>query len=709
MARSALVVGIIRLDNHEFEIGTAPTIFATKYRLHQAQVTALISLGLVLIRLVVSSSSVLLTWRIVFILLEKRGITLGELARLTNVRVPILPGKQSRKSLLWSVWAATTIILLLPHGFAAPLASSSISWIPGTTVLPESRSTSVASFGDYADWWVILAGDFRMSAITASVAMTAKDPTYAFHASPIPLQRHFNPSQTIPHGSKIDMTVPYFTVNLRWVDASSNWRSRSAGDSGAQDVNENTFNIRSKGAVGIIRDQKWDAQAAIPDAAKIFRGRSVGDELPDGSRANKNSKCPTVSDAFGKLPDVEQYQIEFHSKEVDSYDCYIFAEATITAGSFPAKACTVTTSVGNAEFYATCSTERDDNAVEQHWLTDLALDFTSEVLKYTVRQNYTQPRINHNLDDYTSGLLTLGYHAAWCGLTERLGNDSELAVFRSASPIVLASVDNTKPYIWLAMHATLTVSAILVLFAQCVSKVKTIRDPTVAALTIDLTGIAHSGRADGLCNAVTFSRRYKKSPPCNGQRKERGPGVARSTTRPVGKLYLMKMQWEVLATDVTGINLVVTSHHTRPADRFEVLSPADVLKACKANARYKDSFLLRIDIKRFLKEVDEAEQPISRIHGLVQDARNHRGVDTEITDVPSVLQVRNLLLATVLLFRCDYAILFKFVIHGGGTASGKNLRDFRLSLALNRKDCENLIQESRSRQQPTHEVEGLLY
>ncbi|KAL9594881.1 MAG: hypothetical protein Q9179_005205 [Wetmoreana sp. 5 TL-2023] len=134
-----------------------------------------------------------------------------------------------------------------------------------------------------------------------------------------------------------------------------------------------------------------------------------------------------------------------------------------------------------------------------------------------------------------------------------------------------------------------------------------------------------------------------------------------------------------------------------------------VLEACKANPRYKDIAWLRKDIKRFLKEVDEAEQPISRIHGLVQDAHKHRGVNTEIADVPSVLQVRNRLLATVLLLRCDYAILFDFVTHGGGMASGGNLRDFRLSLALNRKDCENLIQESRSRQQPTHEVEGLLY
>jgi len=134
-----------------------------------------------------------------------------------------------------------------------------------------------------------------------------------------------------------------------------------------------------------------------------------------------------------------------------------------------------------------------------------------------------------------------------------------------------------------------------------------------------------------------------------------------------------------------------------------------VLKALRTDARYKDISLLRIKIRRFLVKVDEVEQPISRIHALVQDARKHRGVNAKITNIPSVLQVRNRLLATVLLLRCDYAILFDVVIHSGGTASGSNLRDLRLSLAHIRKDCENLIQESRSRQQPTHEVEGLIY
>ncbi len=148
--------------------------------------------------------------------------------------------------------------------------------------------------------------------------------------------------------------------------------------------------------------------------------------------------------------------------------------------------------------------------------------------------------------------------------------------------------------------------------------------------------------------------------------------------------------------------------------QIEVIGSRDqqikiVLKACNSIARYKEISRLRKDIQRYLKEVDEAEQPISRIHDLVQDARKHRGVNTEIIDLPSVLQVHNRLLTTVLLLRCDYAILSDFVTHGYTMASGGNLENLCFNLAANRKDCENLMQESRSRQQPAYEVEGLLY
>ncbi len=86
--------------------------------------------------------------------------------------------------------------------------------------------------------------------------------------------------------------------------------------------------------------------------------------------------------------------------------------------------------------------------------------------------------------------------------------------------------------------------------------------------------------------------------------------------------------------------------------QIEVIDSRDqqikiILKACNSIARYKDISWLRNDIKRFLKKVDEAEQPISRIHDLVQDARKHRDVNIEIIDLSFVLQVHNRLLATM--------------------------------------------------------------
>ena len=134
-----------------------------------------------------------------------------------------------------------------------------------------------------------------------------------------------------------------------------------------------------------------------------------------------------------------------------------------------------------------------------------------------------------------------------------------------------------------------------------------------------------------------------------------------------------------------------------------------IYMAQRSTPRYRDISLLRINICKFLREVDEAEQPISRIHALVQDARKHRGISTDLPEVPLILQVRNRLLATVLVLRCDYAILCDFITHRGKTASGQNLHNFHLDLAQNRQDCNKLAQDSQYQQQPAQEVEGLLY
>jgi hypothetical protein len=59
-------------------------------KLYQAQVTGLVSLALVVLRLVSGSCSVLLAWRVVCVLLEKRGLTLTELTLTINWKLPLL-------------------------------------------------------------------------------------------------------------------------------------------------------------------------------------------------------------------------------------------------------------------------------------------------------------------------------------------------------------------------------------------------------------------------------------------------------------------------------------------------------------------------------------------------------------------------------------------------------------------------------------------
>lgn len=120
--------------------------------------------------------------------------------------------------------------------------------------------------------------------------------------------------------------------------------------------------------------------------------------------------------------------------------------------------------------------------------------------------------MSNDLDTYTTGMLALGYQATWSALMTVLGNDTETANYIPAQSVVAASINRSKLYIWLGMNATLTLSAILVFIGQSMASSKTIRNTTVAALTIDLSEISHSRQAAGLCNAASLSDEDQKLP-----------------------------------------------------------------------------------------------------------------------------------------------------------------------------------------------------
>jgi len=133
-----------------------------------------------------------------------------------------------------------------------------------------------------------------------------------------------------------------------------------------------------------------------------------------------------------------------------------------------------------------------------------------------------------------------------------------------------------------------------------------------------------------------------------------------------------------------------------------------IAKLTRKDDRYKTIRVLRRDVKEFLAQVDEGEQPFGRIYDLVQDARRHRGINVSLDASADVLQVRNRLLTTVLLIRCDYTILLTF-LNDRKLETREGAHGVQVDLSINRKECEELIAESLSKNQPGNTVEGHLY
>jgi hypothetical protein len=135
---------------------------------------------------------------------------------------------------------------------------------------------------------------------------------------------------------------------------------------------------------------------------------------------------------------------------------------------------------------------------------------------------------------------------------------------------------------------------------------------------------------------------------------------------------------------------------------------SQIEKITRKDNRYKIIIELRREIKKFLKQVDEKEQSFDRIYDLVQNVRRHRDINIDLHFNVDILQVRNRLLITVLLIRCDYIILLTF-LNDRKDESSASFLSVQVGLSINREECENLIAESHSRNQSGNTIEGHLY
>lgn len=454
---------LLMLDGHKVQIDASFTMLSVHFGLYQTQVNALLSLALMSICLLSTTCTALLTWRMIFILLDKRSISLLEIKRLNNWRQSIALIAMSRQHLLWLIWAILTILLLWPFNFSSPLTTSAVAWISSTRLTQNVSQMQIAKIDQFANFARLKRDDFRYVLIVTGFTKTATDFSYITNTSRSARTRKFFDA-SLSTNSVINITASYFKVNLKWVNASSindaNVTNRvdRIDTSQYSDVNGNDFLSDTYGTLAILHDNAADGSVAQPSAPSTFVGKKYvwirlggwnpTNRLKDSSLANEKTPCSIESPYFDVLSKVESYTFFWRLTNHIwiSTSCFLMTEAYITAEKQAATNCEVAAFNKN-EQYATCSSTNDMSEVEKDWLTELALSFTTKTLKFAIIQNLTLSFMsNIIIDKYTVSTLALGYHASWNALTQVMRNATKSATFRSAEFVIQARIFRSKLY-----------------------------------------------------------------------------------------------------------------------------------------------------------------------------------------------------------------------------------------------------------------------
>lgn len=525
-----VVVMLIWIDDHGFL--TNSDAFNTRSLkqdgLYQTEVNALVSLALVLIRLIAAVGSSLIIWRLVGVLLETCGLTLKELLLVVSYRLPITPRFESSNQFIWSLLAVLVITLSLPASLSAPLANSSLAWIPSSKLASSPRFVEIRgvgkpgasrgddAFGNFTRW----PEDRWRPIVQATLGATIEN-DYAFTNDTLPVRRLFTMDGRIPITSSVDLRMPFIDVKLKWIDGGPHDRRfRWLGNRDYITASGIKIDDTGVGGVFFYRDEVFDASKSRPRNATVFEGKKYvlvktarlfhDTPMPDGSLSDENTLCPTEHASLGKLPDVQtaDFAVSYNGT-FDVRECLHVAEAEIRAGVRYMKDCNVTFS-SDTQSIATCDVKNSEVSIEKDFLVNLSLDVMSEVIRNLRPLNTTSRYMEKGIDAYTIGMLRLAYHSAWSGLTNDLGRSTETISIKTATPVVRASVARSRLYVWLATHLALEVSAILLFAVLKWTGIKAIRDPALAALTLDISDVSHSDDALGLCNAVSLNEKDKE-------------------------------------------------------------------------------------------------------------------------------------------------------------------------------------------------------
>lgn len=488
------------VDGHGFQTGSS-SIFTGGTAFHQTDVSFIISTALVGVKLSSGACLGLISWRIIYILLEGDGISLREIRRMSQHNVPIIPGCGfNRRSL-----ASLIGILALPSIIAAPFLNGAIGWTPA--VVNDTPSETAAFIeSDASIGWDQYQNfpETRLGLVLRAAGSAYAGSRQVFDSNTTILHRNFPANMDVPVNSTIDdLLVPFVSVDsLEWInDEELSETLRSA----ITDPELGLLNISSPagtitrplvGNTALLKDTQWEPRSSKKDDHEVnsydypngtvFSGEKFVAVLVARPTDDKSEvyTCPTVSPEFGPLPRFNFTTISyFIGDHPFAINCYAIARVKLRAGSYISPSSRVSAR-GIAE--TVLSTPTTEEPMEDP-LVDEIFAAMSDVMANMVAINTTNAKMWGNLDGYVRGMLMLSYQETWNAMTvefERRMRDSE---FRPPREIVIAEVSNISLSVWFGFNLAVVVAGVLLFLLQKTVNGKPVRDKTVAALTMDLS------------------------------------------------------------------------------------------------------------------------------------------------------------------------------------------------------------------------------
>ncbi|KFY13494.1 hypothetical protein V492_03234 [Pseudogymnoascus sp. VKM F-4246] len=488
------------VDGHNFQTGS-PFFLSRDATIYQTDVSFIISAGLELIKFSSGACLGLISWRVIYILLEGGGISLREIAWTTHYNMPILPGWTFSRR-----WLATLISLLaIPSMIGAPFMNGAIGWTPGVVNDRPSQTAMFIQSNASLGWDRYQSfPETRRGLVLRAAGSAYAGSRQAFDSNVTVLHRNFPLGLGIPVNSTIsELLIPFISVDsLEWIndyDLSPTLRSAITDDDvGLLNISSPAGTITRPlvGNTALLKDTPWAQTSSRKDDHQVFSYDFPNATIFNGERfvavlvarpmddKSEIYTCPTVSPQFGPLPQINLTTIEYSiSDHPFAINCYAIARVKLRAGSYISTSSRVTApGIAETVFSSTPAREQPigDPLVREIFAA------MPEVMANMVVINTTNAQMWGNLDGYVRGMLMLSYQETWNAMTVEFERRMRETVFNPPREIVTADVSGASLATWVVINMCVVLAGILLLMLQAKVEGKPVRSNTIAALTMDL-------------------------------------------------------------------------------------------------------------------------------------------------------------------------------------------------------------------------------